>query len=446
MNLTDVFIEDIYKFSQQELSNATINIVKSRLIDYYGVTIAGSKQTNEKFFEFMSEHGEYLTVDGKMTTFENAIFINAYNSHVLELDDGHRYGMLHLSSPIFSALLVVAQKEKLTFDKFVRAVLVGFETATKLALTIQPSHKLKGYHATGTCGVCGVAMAIATALDFSKAEMKSALSAAATSAGSLLESIEGTSQMKPYNIAISAKNGVTSAYMGKAGFQGPNDILGGKRGFLKVLSDETFIENLRIKENSTVSIEETYTKPYAACRHCHAPIDCAIELKKLHNINHLDIDSVKVYTYKLAILGHEHTKITSVNSAKMSIPYSVAVSLVTSSANMESFEEGNIVREDILSLCDKVNVEEDVKLTELCPTVRGAKMEIIMNDGHVYEFYVGHAKGEPENPMSKEELIDKFMSLIVFSDKSKEYGKQILDVINQLEVKFDFFTSVQERN
>jgi 2-methylcitrate dehydratase PrpD len=273
------------------------------------------------------------------TSIERASFLNGLNAHVAELDDGVISGIVHPGSPILSALIPYAQKEKVLGDDFLRGIIVGYEVATSLADAIQPSHKLKGYHATATCGALGGAMAIASMLNFSFNEMKNAFSIAAVSAFGTLKVLEDNSQLKPYNVAQAAQISVISAAMAKAGFQGPDDVLNGNRGFFEMLSNEINLSFLNIQNNKKLAVERVYVKPYAACRYCHPGIDAALNLNEKHTIEPEQIKSIEVSTYELAVKHHDHVIIENISSAKMSIPYSVAVALITKKAGLEQFTE-----------------------------------------------------------------------------------------------------------
>lgn len=121
-------------------------------------------------------------------------------------------------------------------------------------------------------------MAVAALLQFDESEMQNVLSASATAGAGLLEVITGKSEQKPYNIANAAVAGVNAALYGKL-FAGPNDVLGGARGFARNLSSDFDIEQL-LAPVKKFAIEGTYTKPYAACRHCHAPGGGCVDAKQ----------------------------------------------------------------------------------------------------------------------------------------------------------------------
>jgi 2-methylcitrate dehydratase PrpD len=50
---------------------------------------------------------------------------------------------------------------------------------------------------------------------------------------------------------------------------------------------------------------------------------------------------------------------------------------------------------------------------------------------------VDFPKGEPENPISNEELIRKFLQLTTYAKRSKSDTKKIIDIIWNLEEKIE---------
>jgi 2-methylcitrate dehydratase PrpD len=268
-------------------------------------------------------------------------------------------------------------------------------------------------------------MAIAAALHFDGEQMKSALSAAITSAAGVLEMIEGDTEMKPFNAGRAAMDGVTAAYIGKARFKAPEDALGGKRGFLKVMTDEPKMEYLTDFCSDKLMIETIYMKPYAACRHCHPSIEAALRLRKKSGFDLSKVQNIDVATYKLAVAGHEHTEIKGVNSAKMSIPYSLSVALKTGKAGLDEFTEKFINDAKIQDITNKVRVRDVDELTVLCPQKRVAEVTVT-TDKRVFTERVEYPKGEPENPLSQQELEDKFRGLALFGGLSTSECEEII--------------------
>lgn len=420
MNITNSFVDHLFEMSQRTLPERIMEQAKLCAMDYVGCATAGAKmmaERNQQFLAIVAKQGGNSTIIGHetKTTLHNAAFLNAMNAHATELDDGHRLGMIHLGASIFSALLPVAEQEGIAKEDVLRGAVVGYEAAVLSAMAMQPSHKLRGYHTSGTCGTIGAAMAIAAALHFTKHEMKNALSAAVAGAAGLLEMQEDDSELKPYNLAHAAVSGITAAYAALAGYSGPSDPMGGKRGLLTVMSEHPNIEVLSNYIEDRYEIERIYRKPYAACRHCHPAIEAALRIKHEHGLKVDDIASVRVETYKLAVGGHDHKSIQGVASAKLSTPFSVALALVKDQAGIDDFNLANIHDNTILDLCQRVDVIVNDELTSWSPQKRAAIVSITTDEGNTYSWEVDYPKGEPENPMTRSEVEEKYKACLAAS-------------------------------
>lgn len=386
---------------------------KSVLLDYLGVLRGGLHYLQMKHPEFVE-------------TAPSSTFLNGFAAHVLELDDGHRHGMIHLGASIVSAVLDVAEKENLKADDVLRGIVMGYEVAVRCARAIQPGHKMRGYHVSGTCGTIGSAMAIAFACNYNYEQLKSTLDCAVSSAAGVLEIQEQASELKPYNTARAAYDGVLAAQIGRLALPGPDDILGGKRGFLAALTDTPHLEFLTDFSEDGYCIEGIYQKVHAACRHCHPAIDAIMDLRKDLNQEPDQLEKVEVHTYKLAVGSHDHTEIMGISSAKLSTPFAVALAIVKGSCGYADYNEDNLNDNSIRSLTQKVSVIEDEKLTAQSPAVRGARVTIYMKDGKEYEAICLFPKGEPENPLTQQELEDKFRGLAMYGGLTESECDEVI--------------------
>ena len=435
--MTNIFLQNIRAITQRNISLEIYKQSKRGFIDYLAVTIPGAIALADKTLNYIhflhSDIGESTIVGlNRKTNMQTAALINGMNSHVIELDDGHRQGALHVGGTVFSALLAVAEKEKLSSEDFLYGAIIGYEVTIRLACAIQPGNKLRGYHATGTCGTVGATMGIAAALGFDEEQMKSALSAAVTCAAGVLEMQEDNADYKPLNVGRAAMDAVAAAYLGKARFTPPFDAIGGKRGFLKVMTDEPKTQYITdFDAQSPLAITQIYMKTYAACRHTHPAIEAALTLRKKYNLCPQDIASIQVEAYKLAVAGHDHTNILGISSAKMSLPFSVALALCTGSAGMEAYNESTVKDETILALTQKVSVTENEELSAWVPQKRASILHITLYDGTKLAYQVDYPKGEPENPLTDEELENKFISLATANGWTKDKCKDIIHTIQQ---------------
>ena len=436
-NITEEFLDSLQKVFRKDIPSHVLDKARRSLLDYIGVTLAGTKALEEKLSQYMNvvepEPGNTTVIGMKQNlNMKDAVFLNGLNGHALDFDDGTNMGIIHLGSPIFSVLLPLAQKYKISFEKFLKAVVIGYETSFTMAISIQPQHKKMGYHATGTCGILGIAMAGSYMLDFSEEEMKNAFSTACVSATGMLKVLDDGSELKPYNVAKTALLGLVSTEMARTGFRGHSDALGGYRGYLKLLAGD---ENTKIKEpclNGTYAIEKTYTKPYAACRYCHPSIEAAIKIREKYNIKGSDVLSVEVATYDLAVKGHDHTVVPTTASAKMSIPYSVAVGIIYGKAGLREYETDYLKDKNILDLIDKISVKAEEEISKKFPEVTTAIVSLKTISGAQYTEQIDFPKGEPENPITEEEFNKRFVQLATYGGKTGNEAEKIIETVKSM--------------
>jgi len=441
-HLTNTFIDYLFELSRSSFEQSVNLQAKKCLLDFLGASLAGSKIIKKKTNKFLNKldtgSGNITVIGlGRKAHLFNALLINSVNAHVTELDDGSRFGMIHPGAVIIPALLAIGEKEKISGKKILAGIIVGYEATIRLATTIQPSHKELGFHATGTCGAIGTSIGVATALNFTKSQFKNSLSASASGSSGLLKAIEGNSELKPFNAGRATLCGVMSAYMAQAGFNGPDNILDGKHGFISMMAKQYDLKQLNDKKNSALTIEQTYFKPYASCRHSHSAIEAVLMINQAHKIKVKDIKKVNIKTYQQAIYRHDHKKITSINSAKMSIPYSVAVALKTGQVGLEEFNLKHIQDPDLSHLITRINLSESRALTRLVPNKRSAIVEIETVNNKSYSKRVDLPKGEPERPLSEQELEEKFISLARYGGKSKQDSLKIIEHVYDLENQLD---------
>lgn len=424
MNETEKVLALITELQSEVIPAETVAFLKDCLLDYIGVSLAGAHDLKEKFHAYLKQlhSGEssaaIIGIEAR-TSPESAALLNGMAAHYFELDDGSRFGMVHIGAVVFSALLAVSELYEISAGDFLRGAWIGYEVTVRLAAGMQPGHKKRGFHATGTCGCVGAAAAIAVALGYGEKALADTLSAAAASASGLLEMIEDVSQLKPFNAGKAAQNAVIAARIGAAGFSGPLDPIGGKRGLLAATADGFDETWLRRDGDRKYALFGIYRKPYASCRHCHSPVEAALALAD--SARPEEIEAVDVYTYGLAVFGHDHTEVSGVGAAKMSIPYSVAAALCLKTGGMAAMSETALRDEAIARLCKKVRVTEREEYSALVPAKRIAEVAIRLRSGETLRKTVVYPKGEPENPMSKTELKEKFRQLEAYAGKDEAY-------------------------
>ena len=441
MNLTDRLMDLVFGIRYEDITDNALEKLRACLIDTLGVALAGAvdlKEKEERLLNLIDDGSQVVAPVGmsQKTSLAHAILVNGLSAHFLELDDGVRYGVIHPSAPLFAALIPIATVKGVSWEQFVLGAICGYETSIRLASAMQPSHYSRGYHPTATCCTLGVAVGIAVMLGYSKAEIKDAFSAASISAAGSLKVLENVSELKPYNCAKASLMGYYAAMMAKAGFKGPEDPLSGETGFLSMMSDACDEDRL-LGWDGTYAIEKVYLKPYASCRHTHPEIEAAFLIRQKEGYDAEEISAIRVKTYKGVLGKHDFNTVYGESSARMSIPYSLAVALATGKAGIAEFTEEYIEDPLIQRLTKMAVIEGDEELSRLVPDKRVAIVTVEQTDGKSFVNRVEYPKGEPENPLSEDELLAKFSSMTEHAGMNREQALQLFQtVMNEENIDF----------
>ncbi|MDO4836533.1 MAG: MmgE/PrpD family protein [Clostridia bacterium] len=430
MNQSIDFINAIHSVWEKEIPAEVMARARKSLLDYLAVTCAGTafqKDKLDRYLTFaMPEEGQFRAI-GMHRDFvlKEAVFLNGLNGHALDFDDGTNSGIIHLGSPIFSLLIPLAQRYGLGVDDMLKAAVVGYETSYTMAVSIQPGHKAMGYHATGTCGTLGAALAAAYMLGFSEEERFQTFAAAAVAASGILKVLDDGSELKPYNVAKTALLALSALQLAKAGFKGNEDPLGG-RGFFKMMTGKETSELKPVLLNGTYAIMKSYTKPYASCRYTHPAVQAAIHIGRM--VGAENVERIDVRTYDLAVSGHDHIEIPGSYSAKMSIPYATAVGFIFGKAGLREFSEETVKNKMVQQLTHKVHVEADPEISAAFPRKQTAIVSVRTKDDE-YTERVDYPKGEPENPMDDIEFRERFDGLMEYAGIGEAVFADAFDMV-----------------
>ena len=433
LNHTKNLVSSLQGLMVNEPSAADCKQVSRCLLDYLGATLAGVRLLKVKtdvIVNLLEGTGRACPVGlDAHVSLETAALINGLNSHVAEMDDGVRFGMIHPGAPLFSSLLPLAEQYNVRGKDFVKGVLVGYEAALRLASAMQPTHYKRGYHPTATCGSIGATMGIAAMLGFTAQEMENALGAVSVVAGGSLKVVDSGSELKPYSVGRAAALAIQSAVVGKSGFASPPDALYGETGFLNMTTDSLKLECLHKRAPNDFWIHSVYVKPYAACRHAHPSIEAALDIVQENSFSIQSIKKITITTYHGLKGRHDNQEVSCVASARMSIPFSVAIALRSGDAGVNAFTQKAVDDFENKVLAKKVFLYEAKKYTDRVPDQRSAMLKIDLVDGLSFFREVIYPKGEPENPMLDEELKDKYRELAAFGGVSLNSAEQLMNQV-----------------
>jgi 2-methylcitrate dehydratase PrpD len=339
-----------------------------------------------------------------------AALANGMTCHALELDDGHRYAVgLHNAATTTPAALACAEEVEADLATLLAAIVLGYEVAGRVGTAVNPAHRRKGFHSTGTIGVFGAAAAAAYLRRLPAAQFARALGIAGSAAGGLFEFLSDGATSKHFHGGHAAMSGVLAADLAAGGLTGPLSIFEGEEGFCHAYAGAVDTQAITAELGSRFNLEHIYFKLHAACAHIFSPIDAVLALRAEAG-DGAAIERLVVRTYHAGAILDEPQPRTKA-AAKFSIPYCIAAAWLYGRVSEEVFGEQFLADPALRALAARVAVAEDSALEADFPRTRAARVEVLLRDGRRLERYVEVPRGMPDRPVTEQDLTDKFLGL-----------------------------------
>lgn len=312
----------------------------------------------------------------------------AFLGNVLEMDDVHRTALLH-PGPVIWPTVVFGDAESM--DALLDAAVRGYEAMIAIGATFD-AHHYAHYHPTATAGLFGAAAGAASLMDCSEDETVMALGLVGSVSGGLWQTRHEGPMAKQWHAMHAMMSGAAAAYYARLGMTGPAHILEGPQGLYAASCREP--QPLVLGEGWR--IEEVSFKPWAACRHAHPVIDCALDLRAAGRLKPPYI----VETYADALTFCDNPAPQTEAQARFSLQHAVAVIADGRDAGPEDFTPDAIAA--LAPLRAQVTVAMDPAITARYPAHFGARLnglELI------------DTRGDPERPLDREGLLAKVHGL-----------------------------------
>ena len=338
-------------------------------------------------------------------------FINATLIHSLDYDDSHKRSKTHPGAPVLSAALAAARWAEADLSDLFAGIVAGYEVSMRLANAVGvAAHRDSGWHATSTCGSIGAAAAVSRVLRMEPDEVASALGNAATQAAGLWAFTNDGAMSKKFHPGHAARAGLTAAVLARNGITGSRVALEAvDGGFFTAFApgrSEAEWGGVLAGIGAPYWLTEVAFKPYPCCRTAHTAVDAVLSLRE-GGLRAEDVESVDVYTYRIAVeqCGF-HSPVNEVQAA-FSTPYLVACALTDGWIGTGHFTAGRVGDSALAELQAKVRVLHDPVIESKFPELWPSRVKVTTTSGAVLQREVDIALGDPLAPMSTEQQLRK---------------------------------------
>jgi 2-methylcitrate dehydratase len=200
--------------------------------------------------------------------------------------------------------------------------------------------------------------------------------------------------------------------LAKEGYTGPERVIEGNKAFYELVLRKEYDLGALAEELDQFKFDAFHViKRHSVETGIQASIDAVLELVKRHHIRSEDVESVRVRTNRKAFL-HTSDPVkrhpTNKETADHSHAYTVAVAITDGRVGPEQYAPDRLQDPRVYNLIEKVTIEPEPEFEGFFPA---SLVEMRTKNGEVYSCKVKAPKGSPNNPMTDEELKEKFLSL-----------------------------------
>jgi len=407
MSATSRLASFVCELDSAALPPATVGHAARCVLDLTGVAIAGTKtpmaSISASFAQRQFAPGNATVIGSqKSLSVTGATWVNGSCASALDMGDGNRIAMGHPGASIIPAAIAVAEQTGVSGRQFLAALVAGYEVAVRASAARVPWYKDEMY-STGIWGIFGATAAAGKLLGFDEATLQSAFGIAGSHGAFPPGGLQANHAMVKETIAWSGMGGVSAALLAQENFVGPADFL----DYSSRWDTSSLVAGLG--EPDAYAIANTYFKPYAVCRWAHAAVDAVLELKQRHALRAGDIAAIEVETFSAVTRLANYSPRNTI-AAQFSIPFALAVALLHDRIGPAEVSDANLQDAVVLDLARKVRVSVDEALDRQFPAKTMARVTI-RTPASVYRTSVEYPRGNPENPLSDQELDAKFALL-----------------------------------
>jgi 2-methylcitrate dehydratase PrpD len=257
-----------------------------------------------------------------------------------------------------------------------------------------------------------------------------------------MEFMTGGAFTKRFHPGWAAHSGINAALLAQEGFTGPATIVEGKWGFLEAYSPKSDARKVLEDWAKPYKVMRASIKPHSCCRYKQGPIDGILEIMNQNQLQASDIESVTLGILKTGmplVVQPEEQKYNpkSVVDAQFSMPFGAAVAMLYGKASLEEYTQENVEAPEVKDMMGKIACIEDPRLEKDFPKKWPASVKIKAKGDREFSTEIEYPKGDPENPLSWEELSDKFKGL-AGSIYPEDRLDQIITELRRLEKEEDF--------
>lgn len=417
MSLVKRISEYAVNLRYEDIPAEALRLAQWLVFDTIGTALGGyQRPLGQKAVSFgttmMKGDEANLIGDGSRVSEEGAAFTNAVMAKILGMDDSHRSAG-HIAAEMVPAILAIGQTHGTSGKELLTAIVAAYDVTIRLGLLVRHTHRERGHDLKGTVGAIGATIAAGRCAGLSFEQMCQAVALSTDMASGTEQYVYegGKCETKDLIAGFAARTAVFAVRLAESGFYGPDGAFDGAYGFFRAFGsgagDPAAFDDL----GQNFMIVSTGFKPHGGCRHTHQAVDAVQQMLAQSPLDASDIEAVTLHTYGYATrpIFRVDPNPKSRDVAGLSIRVATAIALTHGSANPDDYADWDapLVRH----LRNLIDVQIEPEIEANYPNLNGCRLEVTLKSGETRTAALPNMKGEPEFPMTVDDLKNKFHGL-----------------------------------
>jgi len=338
-----------------------------------------------------------------------ASFINGVMAHVTDFDDVLFMLRGHPSCVLMPVAIAACESAGGNGKDFLTSFVVGSEIAGKMGRVMAWQHYELGWHSTGTIGALGAAATASKALNLDRDKTANALGIAASSAAGLRVNF-GT-MTKSYHVGHAAMVGVLAAQLAEKGFDASSVVLEDNMGFARLFGCDSEISSVAADLGIDYALSEIILKPYPSCVGTHSAVEAILKIREEINAKLEDIAQIEVRVRPAPTSSLFYHNPQTTLQGKFSMEFCISAALVFGKLGISEFERECVFNPHVRGLMGKIIIIPDIEMGKISMERRvlsPVQLKMKTVEGEEFCETILEARGSPSNPMSQDEIREKF--------------------------------------
>ena len=342
-----------------------------------------------------------------------AAFVNGTAAHGEDFDDTFEGGPVHAGAVIVPAVLAACERHNPDGRMALTGIAVGTEVLCRLSLVVPKAVHKAGFHPTAVFGAMGAAAGVGAALGLNAKQIVDALGIAGSMAGGIIEYLAEGAWTKRLHAGWAAQSGIRATLLARCGFVGPRTVFEGVHGLFHGFAHTNKGDyDALVGDFGARWVTDTLAfKPYPCGTMAQPYIDCARRLSarglKAEDISEITCEVAEGTVHRLWEPLADKQRPRNGYAAKFAVPYLFAAGFVHGGVGLGAFTERAIADPRVLALAAKVKYIIDPD--NPYPNNYTGHLRATLRDGSVVEERQPYLRGGAQEPLTRQDVIDKFL-------------------------------------